>query len=391
MVNGELDKTTYFDEAELLAIFKQLIEKKSDFPNDTEEDVAKYVQHILQENGIEAKLDWVADGRPNVLAEIKGKKPGKTLLYNGHLDVVPATEDWATNPYEAVQRNGKIYGRGTSDMKSGVAAMIYAAIVLKRMGSPFVGTLKLFFNVDEERENAGMRHFLQSDVTAHYAVISEPTELAVHIAHKGIARFRVRTFGEAKHAGKVTQNESNAISHMMELIVALEEKNEQLMEKRDDVLGHASLTVTKITGGTAINIVPDMCEIEIDRRLLSGETEEQVTSDIETIIQEVANREAFSYEIDPYLFIPATQIEREHPFVKELSSVVEHVLQSRAEIGVFEASCEAPFLSVYKQIPTIICGPGSLNEAHRVNESVEIAEVIDASKIFIRLARKLLQ
>src|SRR5699024_8179591 len=150
----------YFKEKELIEILQGLISKDSENPSSTEESTARYIQDILYENGINSNFTWVQEGRPNVFAEINGVSSGKTLLYNGHLDVVPAGEGWKNNPFLGNIIDGKMYGRGSADMKSGVAAMIYAAIVIKRMGCPFQGKIVLFFNIDEERENLGMWSFL---------------------------------------------------------------------------------------------------------------------------------------------------------------------------------------------------------------------------------------
>src|SRR5690625_3743876 len=324
------DFTNYFQSEELLDIVQGLIAQKSEYPINTEESAARYVQKLLFDNGIEAKLDWAADGRPNVFAEVTGRTSGPTLLYNGHLDVVPAGEGWQSDPFESVIHEGKLYGRGAADMKSGVAAMIYSAIVLKRMGNPFAGKLILFFNVDEERENLGMRHFLEGNVSADFAIISEPTELDICIAHKGVARYRLRTKGTPLHAAKVKENDNNAVVNMTTFIKALEDLNKKIKCKRDPILGNASLTVTQIKGGTAINVVPSQCEIEIDRRLLNGETEEAALVEIENVLQHVAETNNIDYELENYLFLPATNISKNHILVENLETVFEEFCEKEA-------------------------------------------------------------
>lgn len=384
------DFSEHFQSEELLEILQGLIAEKSEYPLNTEESAARYVQGILMENGIHASLHWAEDGRPNVLAELIGSAEGPTLLYNGHLDVVPAGDGWKSDPFKAIIRDGKLYGRGAADMKSGVAAMIYAAIVLKRMGNPFAGKLILFFNVDEERENAGMRHFLKEDITADYAIISEPTNLNICIAHKGVARYRLKTLGTPQHAAKANNLVNNAITNMSTIISALGNLDRQVKQKNDPLLGNPSLTVTQIKGGTAINVVPSECEIEIDRRLVAGETENEVLDEIEDALQGVTASTNIQYELENYLFLPATSIPKNHVLVESLGTVVERLFDKKANVTVFEATCEAPFLSVYKGIPTIICGPGSLEQAHVMDEFVEVQQVIDAAQMFIGLVQQLL-
>lgn len=383
--------TDYFQSDELMEIVQGLIAEKSENPIYTEESTARYVQKVLKDNGIESQLSWAADGRPNVFAELKGESDGSTLLYNGHLDVVPAGKGWQSEPFSSVIRDGKLYGRGAADMKSGVAAMIYAAIVLKRMGNPFNGKLLLFFNVDEEQGNLGMRQFLKENRTADYAIISEPTELEICIAHKGVARYRLRTKGTAQHAAKVKEPGHNAIANMSSFIQALEELNKRLMKKKDPLLGNAMLTVTQINGGTAINIVPDRCEIDIDRRLIDGETEESVRKELEQVLENVAKTNNIDYELEDYLFLPATKIVKDHVLVQRLAQVVNELYSKEATIDVFGATCEAPFLSVYKEIPTVICGPGSLDQAHVVDEFVDVQQIIKAANMFIGLVPQILQ
>ena len=383
--------TNHFQQDELIGILQELISRKSDYPNHTEESVAHYVKKLLNENGIETKLEWVADDRPNLYAELIGRSPGSTLLYNGHLDVVPAGEGWRDDPFKSVIREGKLYGRGSADMKSGLAAMIYATIILKRMGNPFNGKLILFFNVDEERENLGMRHFLKGNVTADYAIISEPTDLNICIAHKGVARYRLRTKGTPMHAAKVKEGDDNAITNMSFYIKALDKLNKELNKKNDPLLGNASLVVSQIKGGTAINIVPGHCEIEIDRRLLGGETKEEARAEIENALNNFVKDNNVDFELENYLFLPATNISRNHVLVERLEEVVDELCENQSSVATFDATCEAPFLSVYKGIPTVICGPGSIDQAHVVDEFVEVQQVIEASKIFTGLALKILQ
>lgn len=378
-----MTQTPELNQEELLDILCSLIKKKSENPLHTEEEAARYVQGILESHGIEAELSWAAEGRPNVLARIKGDSPGPTLLYNGHLDVVPVGNDWSVDPYACVIKDGKLFGRGAADMKSGVSAMIYAAIMLKSMGH-FSGELILLFNVDEENVNLGMHHFLKDNISADYAIIGEPTDLDICVAHKGVGRYRVRTAGVPGHAAYVT-NPENAITKMSRLLPLLEQLSVHIKKKVDPLLGAGSLTVTKINGGTAINIVPALCEIEIDRRVLPGETKDSVLAEIEETL-----KDSEEYEIEDYLFIASSFIKKDHPFVLALAGTSQEVRGAEAKIKIFEATCEAPFFSVDKGIPTVLFGPGSLKQAHVKDEFVEIEQVLTASRIYIELALQLL-
>ncbi|WP_145947037.1 M20 family metallopeptidase [Paenibacillus sp. Y412MC10] len=389
-----------FHEQELLDIVCGLIRIPSENPPGREEAAARYVLQLLQDEGIEAELQWAAPQRPNVVARLKGAAEGPALLYNGHLDVVPAGEGWSEDPFAAVVRGGELIGRGAADMKSGVTAMLYAAILLHRRGCPFAGELILLFNVDEERENVGMRHFMRSGIHADFAVIGEPTGLGICTAHKGVGRYRIRTAGVAGHAAKVLEPD-NAIPKMAALISALEPLRSRLKESADPLLGYATLNVTQIKGGTAPNIVPQHCEIEVDRRVIPGETAAQVLEQLKEALHAAAGTSSgaglsagtgeVTYEVDDYLFIPASTIPQDHELVQALVDVTGNVLVNPSAIGIFEATCEAPFLSVDLGIPTVIFGPGSLDQAHVKDERVPVRQITDAAKVYMQLAMRLLQ
>ncbi|WP_152401048.1 M20 family metallopeptidase [Paenibacillus cellulositrophicus] len=389
-----------FHEQELLDIVCGLIRIPSENPPGREETAARYVLQLLRDEGIEAELQCAAPQRPNVVARLKGTAEGPSLLYNGHLDVVPAGEGWSEDPFAAVIRGGELIGRGAADMKSGVAAMLYAAILLHRRGCPFAGELILLFNVDEERENVGMRHFMRSGVHADFAVIGEPTDLGICTAHKGVGRYRIRTAGVAGHAAKVLEPD-NAIPKMAALISALEPLRSRLKANADPLLGYATLNVTQIKGGTAPNIVPQHCEIEVDRRVIPGETAAQVLEQLKEALNAAAGTSSgeglsagtgeVTYEVDDYLFIPASTLPQDHELVQALVEVTGNVLGNPSSIGIFEATCEAPFLSVDLGIPTVIFGPGSLDQAHVKDERVSVRQITDAAEVYMQLAMRLLQ
>lgn len=220
--------TKRYEESELISVIKGLIRCNSENPNKNEEEVATFVKRLLETEGIPSQFIHVAEGRPNVMATIRGRFPGKTIIWNGHLDVVPAGDDWSMPPYEGRQIQNLIYGRGAADMKGGLASMLYAAILLNRMGNPFKGTIILYFNVDEERENLGMKAFIESDISADYALVGEPTELDVCIGHKGVSRVRLTAIGESSHAASIGPH-NNAIYSMSRMVTALEELGKKLI------------------------------------------------------------------------------------------------------------------------------------------------------------------
>lgn len=378
-----------FKEEEQISIFKKLIQTPSENPGDYEEDIALEIQRILKKEGITSELKYVDKKRPNLYAVLEGEKKGKTLIYNGHLDTVPTGSNWEHDPFSGYEDNDNfIYGRGTADMKSGVAAMLYAAICLKRMGKPEKGRLVLLFNADEEVSNKGMGQFLKEDIDIDYAIISEPTNLDVCIGHKGVARYKIRTKGVAGHAA-VVKNPDNAIEKMNELLLCLFDYSNQIRTReQDELLGKAISNVTTIEGGITGNIIPDQCSITIDRRILPYETEESVLQEYHELIE----REApyVEYEMETSSYLPPSLIGKDHELVQKVYEVAKN-RKNDVRIKDFEATCEAPYFSVMKNIPTIIYGPGNLEQAHVVNEHVHRSQVIDAGKDFIYICFDLLK
>lgn len=377
-----------FDEAEQIQIFKELIQIPSENPGDYEENVAKKIQDILNKEGIKNKIVYVDNNRPNVYAVLEGQMEGKTLIYNGHIDTVPAGEGWKYDSFSGYEdESGYIYGRGTSDMKAGVASMLYAAICLKRSGYPKNGKLILFFNVDEEISNLGMKQFLKEDITADYAIISEPTDLDIAIGHRGSARYYLKTKGTAGHACYVDQPD-NAIEKMNSLLPILFEWGRKIKkERKNELLGSALSNVTTIRGGTAGNIIPDECIVEIDRRLIPGEKIDEVFEEYKELL---TNEGKVDFELENYTSLSSSFIDKDHSFVQSVYDITKKY-DEQVKIKSFEATCEAPFFSVNKGIPTIIFGPGSLSQAHVVNERVQKSEVIRAGKLFIEICISLLK
>lgn len=382
------DVKEVFNEDELIHMFKDIIKIPSENPGNFEEGVVKKIQEILDKEGISSYLRYVDNKRPNLYAILEGPEEGKTLLYNGHTDTVPISEVWDYGPFSAHEdEEGYIYGRGTSDMKAGVVSMLYAAICLKRLDYPKKGKLILLFNADEEVINLGMKQFLEEDITADFAIISEPTELDVAIGHRGVSRYYVTTEGTAGHACYVSRP-NNAIEKMHKLLTPVFKWGEEIKkQKTNDFLGSALSNITTIKGGIAGNIIPDKCVAEIDRRLLPGELKEEVLIEYQKIFS--SNDDGIDYKIENYTFLPASLIDKEHSFVKSVNGVVQKYKED-VQIKSFEATCEAPFFSVDKKIPTIIFGPGSLKQAHVKNERVHKSEVLIAGKAFVEICRILL-
>lgn len=386
MIDIEL---TAGERQELTTLLCSLIQHPSENPPGNEKAVALFIADILRSEGIDVEVQEAVAERPNVIARLRGQQPGKRLILNGHSDVVPCGAGWSVDPFAAVIDGDRIIGRGAADMKSGVAAMMYAAILIQRRHYAFNGEIVLLFNVDEERVNLGMEHYVAQGVEADFAIIGEPTSLEICVAHKGVSRTRLTTYGTAGHAAK-TRNPDNAIDKMALLLPGLLAECQRVKQKYHDLLGNASMLITTINGGSAPNIVPQSCVIEIDRRVLPGEKRNEINDFLQISLASSDLKQRQDYDLDNYLYIPASSIEETHPLVETAFQAVE-ALTGSAKKTIFDATCEAPFFSVGCQIPTIILGPGDLAQAHVKDEYVKIEELHQAAQIYTALALSLLK
>ena len=249
-----------------------------------EEGVATYVESFFKDRGVETFRQQVMPGRSNVIARLPGRNPGKRVVMEAHMDTASIT-GMTIPPFEPVVRDGLLYGRGSCDTKGGLAAMMHAVAWLKDNSITPPCEVWLAAAVDEEHAFQGVLA-LCDGLQADAAVVAEPTEFRAVIASKGVLRWKVRTKGKAAHSSKPHLG-VNAISHMARIIAELDKEAVELTKTVNPLLGPGTLNVGVIRGGVQVNFVPDGCEIEIDRRLLPGETPASVLAHHESILDRV--------------------------------------------------------------------------------------------------------
>lgn len=266
-------------------ILCDLIRLDTSNPPGNERLAAEYLQALFTAEGICCRLKDLGANRANILAQVgDGRSP--VLLFNGHLDVVKAVADeWSFPPFEAVIQDGRCYGRGSCDMKAGIAAMCAAAIYINRNCKNLRGTLRLLFVADEEDANLGLHAYLkESKDLPDYAVIGEPTENKIAIAHKGVARYYIDLLGEAQHAALPTMGDSSVIQ-AAKVVLALEKWNKELQKQVHKVLSPPSLAITKIEGYEKDNIIPAKTRLLTDYRLLPGTKEEEAYQQLDQVLR----------------------------------------------------------------------------------------------------------
>ena len=256
----------------LIGLAQELIRIPSQNPPGREKPCAEYIHGRLQEWGVESELvvDPSFRDRPMVLATVRGEEPGRTLILNGHMDVVPegSLDGWQAPPFSAVIKEGRIYGRGASDMKGGLAVMIFLA-KLFREKPPAKGKVVFQFVAGEEQGELGTLALIERmGREGDYGIVLEPTGLKVATAEKGLVWFKIVLAGKPAH-GSMAERGINAIAKGVELGARILDHDRELRTHVHPLLGSRKCTITMMQGGTKENIVPESCTLFIDRRFQS--------------------------------------------------------------------------------------------------------------------------
>jgi len=382
--------TRYVNGGSATDLLRSMIRAASVNPPGGERECAEVIYNKLAGLGLEVDYVEKESGRTNVVARLRGTRGKPVLLYNGHMDVVPPGNGWNRDPFGGEIIGGKLYGRGAADMKSGIASMVAAVEAIVKSGSKLGGDLVLTAVADEETGSLrGTRHLIEEGLKADMAVVSEPTDLRVEIANKGILWAEITTRGRGSHASRPHLG-VNAIDKMHAIIEAIHNIRLEGWNELFDVPPPV-LSVTTIQGGTKINVIPDLCKIEVDRRLLPGESPEAALSQIKAAIEGVKMRDPqIETEVKVLDEWPPMQVSPEEPIVKSLVGVVEKLTGERPKLFGKAAGTDASWLVRDAGIPTVLFGPGDPRLSHTPDENVSLDKVAEAAKVFTVLAADVL-
>jgi acetylornithine deacetylase len=345
--------------------------------------IAAWVRFFFEERGIPVCEQEVFPGRPNVIAKLMGRDGSRKVVFEAHMDTV-SVAGMEIPPFEPRVENGRMFGRGSCDTKAGLAAMMHAVASIHESGIRPPCDLWLAAVVDEEFSYRGVSRLCEG-LRADAALVAEPTGLRPVIASKGVVRWRIVVHGKAAHSGKPHLG-VNAIQHMARVLLVLERDHLRLGEKGHPLLGPATLNVGVIKGGVQVNFVPDHCCIEVDRRLLPGETVDGVLAHYQALLDSLKREH------------PALDVRMEAPMLTDMPletdpGAAPAVLASRllAEMGLDGELCGVPFGSDASKlsacgVPSIVIGPGSIDQAHAAVEFVELAEVEKAAEFYKNFA-----
>lgn len=381
---------------ELIKFTQDIVRIKSVFDPDkkgaNEKAVAEFIADYLKKEGFEIYLEEAAPGRPNVIAFLRGSEPGKTLLFEGHTDVVTAGDlsQWQHDPFSAEIVGERIYGRGTCDTKGNVAAAIFAAKAVKDSGETFKGSILLCIPCDEEGMMIGIKHFIRrgwaDNVDA--AIICEPEENHICIFEKGAMRAEVRVFGKQSH-GAMPLTGVNPNWRLAKIICELE-KLEQREKERvgcHEYLKWPSITPTVISspskGEAQINVVPGEAFMALDIRTIPGQDHEYIKKKILEIYENLAKDDPeFRATLEIIEERPWTETPKDAPVTKAVYRAVQEVTGKEPVWQGVPGATDGTFLHAMKGIPVIVIGAGNTYIPHHTDEYVDIPELIETAKIY---------
>jgi acetylornithine deacetylase/succinyl-diaminopimelate desuccinylase-like protein len=267
-------------------------------------------------------------------------------------------------------------------MKGGVAAMIFAMEALKKSNISLQRGIMFTGVIDEEINFKGIHNLLsQNSITnCTAAIVGEPTNLNICIAQKGALEYQVETFGKYAHSGMAFKGE-NAILHMMKIISGLEAYSQEASSIVHSLLQHPTVNVGTIHGGTGITFVPDRCRIEFDRQTLPGEDSQTIHRELHNLIQKIASLNGFRAELLKLQEFDAWEIDQASPLVYMVKQAYHQALDKVAILEGFYAYSEADLLAKFG-IPSLILGPGRIDQAHSPDEYVSVNQVIKATRLY---------
>jgi acetylornithine deacetylase/succinyl-diaminopimelate desuccinylase len=378
--------------AEIEKLVKDLVKIPSHREAPTMElEVAHFLHEFLQDEGIESKLRTVAKNRPNVIAVIKGSGEGKSLLLNGHTDTVPPY-DMDIPPFTPKVDGGRLYGRGSLDMKGGLGAMVMTLVGLRRVKAKLEGDLYLAAVVGEELKSDGTEDIVLHGPRADMAIVGEPTDLEIQPSHRGLEWLDVHFYGKAAHGGQADKG-VNAITMAARFVRAVEEDlKPRLASRKSRHTLPATINLGVITGGQQPSSVADHCMIKLDRRWIPEEKVQQVFEEIYDIFDKLKREDPrFKAKLmrDPANMLTMTHVPNvvstSHPLVKSLERSVRSVTGKPPRVTSFWGWTDAALMTHFAKMPTVVFGPGGAG-AHARIEYVLTEDLAKCTRVYSQVA-----
>ncbi|WP_281276166.1 M20 family metallopeptidase [Flexivirga caeni] len=381
----------------MVDLTSRLVQVASENPPGNEGAAAEAFAATARSWGLEARLDRVGKDRANVLVTSERRAGEEAsvgpLLYCGHLDTVPAGDSgWDHDPFGGSVSDGRVFGRGTVDMKGGLAAMLGGLAALQTADPELASQVTLGAVVGEEVDCAGSTAFVAAhDLSAcRWLVIAEPTNLDLVVAQKGALHLKVTFTGRSAH-GAHPENGVNAVQHLAQLVVDLQVLQFNVAD--DPWLGRPTLSANVITGGAATNVVPGICSVVLDLRTVPSQ-DHLITL---ALIEEACARltrdvDGLTHQVEVLNNRPSTATEPDDALITAAQRTVRRVLGTdRTVRGVSFYSDASVLQPAMEGIPTLLFGPGETAAMHQVNESVAITDLAAATRFFATLPSELIR
>lgn len=347
-----------------------------------ESEIADMIAVKLRQSGMDVEIQQVAAGRSNVIGLLEGAQKGRTLMLCGHMDTVGVAGMDA--PFDPVQKDGRIYGRGSQDMKGGLAAMLDAALYLSKNGGLAKGHVMIAAVIDEEYASIGAEA-LVTKWKADAAVVGEPTDMKIAVGHKGFEWVEVVTEGVAAHGSRPADGR-DAIMRMGRVLSRLEKLDRELQSRHPhSIQGAASLHASLVHGGRELSTYPDQCILEMERRTISGEPDRCALVEVEKIIEELHDEDPEFKASARFLFSrPPYLTPSDHELPKMIASAIARKGMKPVRGGM-SFWTDAAVLGE-AGIPSVVFGPGGAG-LHSVSEYALADDVITCRDAFIELAK----
>ncbi len=370
LVKSELLETVDKKFPDIVHTASELIKIPSRNPPGEERRCAEYIYSRLKEFGLETYLvSEPFSNRPQVVAIVRGKNEN-TILLNGHIDTVPEgdPESWTMDPFSGKVKDGLLYGRGSVDMKSALAIMMHVAEF-----ADINGNILLTFAVGEERAEPGTSTLLsyvkKFNLNVKYGLVLEPTALNVASCQKGGAWFKIKLKGRASHASAPDQG-INAIEMASKVMQAINDYRILIAKRKHRLADPPTCTVTMISGGFKENVIPDKCELVVDRRIVPGESSRMIEQELRPFI----DRLKLNYELEKMGSREPVEIDDTSAIVRAALDATGEATGTNPSVVCFPGATDNEHL-IANKIQSLVWGPGSLNKAHAIDECINTSEI----------------
>lgn len=392
-----MNADAWLNELEPEALVRTLVEAvRIPSPTSSEREMGEYCARRLRAMGFDVAEATQRPESPNFVGRLSGNGPGVTLCFHAHIDTVPPGDPatWTKDPFGGVLENGYVYGRGACDVKNDIAVMLTVAEILASRKKEWRGNLVLCFaSCEETADPAGTQHVIDSGLLkdVDFAVVGEQTECGIAIAHRGGVHLKITVQGESAHSSIADRAGVNSIYKMSQIIDGIRQDYLPTLRTRTHpYLPSPTANVAIIQGGVKPNMVPDLCEMIMDRRMLPDETPEGIRDEIASIIHELQKDDPeMNAHVELLLSAPPFETDSRNPHVRCILDAASEILGSPQEPQGYVAGTDARHFPPVG-IPAVVFGPGDFSKAHTADECVSVDQLLKAARILTLFAHRTL-